>query len=448
MNPYTSSSSGELFSRRQLTALIWPLITEQLLTVLVGMADVLMISFAGKEAISGVSLVDSMNYLVIQVLYAMTAGGTVVCARYIGEGRPEKAGRSGAQLILITLTGALCITAGFFIGNRHILSFLFGRVETSVIDNASLYLQITCLSFPFLALYNSGAAVFRAAGNTKIAVQVSLYMNLINVSGNALCILLLHMGVMGVAIPTLISRIFAAVWMLHRLQQKDHALRVPSLSSLRPQTPVIKAILSIGLPNGAESCFFQLGKLLIQSLVSTLGTASIAAFAVACNLATWLYLPGNALGAAMITIVAQCCGAGERKQARNYARRLLRLNYIILFFLCIFMIAFRGFLVSCYHLSGESAALAEGLIFIHSVAMVIWPLGFLFPYYFRASGRPAFTMAVAIFAMWTFRIGLAWVYIRLLHMNVLGVWYAMFADWIFRAAVYILAFRREAGTLK
>ena len=439
----SSLPSDPMFSRSQLRSLIWPLLLEQLLTVLVGMADILMISFAGKEAISGVSLVDSMNYLVIQVLYAMSAGGTVVCARSIGEGKPAKASRAGAQLMILTLAGAVCITAGFLIGDRRLLSLLFGRVETAVLDNASLYLLITCLSFPFLALYNSGAAIFRAAGNTKIAVRVSLYMNLINVAGNALCILVLHMGVAGVAIPTLISRIVAALCILIRLQRRDHALRIPSLSAFRPQGALLKSILSIGLPNGAESCFFQLGKLMIQSLVSTLGTASIAAFAVACNLATWLYLPGNALGAAMITIVAQCCGAGKKEQARYYTRRLICLNYIILFFICLIMTAGRIFWVSCYHLTGESAMLAEGLILIHCAAMIIWPLAFLLPYYFRASGRPGLTMAVAIFAMWTFRIGLAYVYVRVLHMNVLGVWYAMFVDWIFRIVVYLTVFHRE-----
>ena len=439
----SSLSSGKIFSNEQLRSLIWPLLLEQLLTVLVGMADVLMISYAGKEAISGVSLVDAMNYLVIQVLYAMTAGGTVVCARRIGESKPEKAAHAGAQLIVLTLAGALAVTAGFFAADRHLLAFLFGRVEAAVLDSASLYLRITCLSFPFLAVYNSAAAVFRAEGDTKIAVRVSLLMNLINVAGNALCILVLHMGVAGVAIPTLLSRIIAALCILARLQHPGHALRITSRSAFRPQLQIMKSILSIGLPNGAESCFFQLGKLMIQSLVSTLGTASIAAFAVASSLATWLYLPGNALGAAMITIVARCYGAGEKEQARAYTRLLLRLNYIILFFICFIMIAGRSFLTGCYHLTGESAALANGLIFIHSAAMIIWPLAFLFPYYFRASGRPAFTMAVAIFAMWTFRIGLAWVYVRVLHTNVLGVWYAMFVDWIFRSIVYVTAFRRE-----
>lgn len=244
------------------------------------------------------------------------------------------------------------------------------------------------------------------------------------------------MGVEGVALPTLIARMAAALFMVFCLQRFGQRIRIGSLSQLKPDSGIIRKILAIGIPNSVESGLFNFGKILLQSLVSTLGTASIAAYAVASNLATYLYLPGNALGAGMITIVGQCYGAKKPEQARYYARQLLYLNYAFLAVICAVLIVGRSFWVGCYNLSPVSASLAEGLILAHGLAMVIWPVAFLLPYYFRAVGKAAFTMKVAVFAMAVFRVGLAYLFVDILHQNVLWVWYAMFVDWVFRIIVF------------
>ena len=435
-----------LFTRRQIYKLLWPLIIEQLLTVFVGMVDVLMVAAVGETAVSGVSLVDAINNLIIQVLFAITAGGTIVCARFYGADDLNNAGRTAAQTLLSAMSMTTAVTLIFIIGGNTLLGLIFGTVESSVMSNAATYMFITSLSFPFLAAYQTGAAMFRAQGRTKVSMLVSLLMNTVNIIGNAICIFGLKMGVAGVAIPTLIARALAAVIILGLLQNSEG--RIASLSWFKPSGEIIRNIMSIGIPNGIESGLFQFGKLMLQSLVSTLGTASIAAYAVASNLVTYLYLPGNALGTGMLTIVGQCLGAGKREQAREYAKMLIAINYGLLAVICTIMIVCRGFFVSCYMLSSEAAELAKGLVLIHSIAMIIWPLGFLFPHYFRATGRAAFTMGIAIFSMWTFRIGLAYVFIKVLHMNVLGAWYAMFVDWIFRTVVYVTAFRRDRKRLK
>ena len=432
-----------LFSKKQLFSLLWPLIVEQLLAVFVGMVDVLMVATLGEAAVSGVSLVDAINNLVIQVLFAATAGGTVVCAQYIGAKKAENASHSGAQLFLITITGTCLVTAIFLAAGNHILALIFGSVEPAVMKNASVYIYLTALSFPFLALYNSGAAIFRAKGNTRVSMLVSLFMNFINIGGNAFCLFVLKMGVAGVAVPTVAARAIAAFTILFLLQKPENEIRIRSLQDLKPHFPTIKRILAIGIPNSVESGLFQFGKLTLQSLVSTLGTASIAAYAVASNLVTYLYLPGNALGAGMITVTGQCWGANEKGQARHYAKVLILINYAMLAVLSSTLIAGRGFFIRCYNLSADSASLAGGLVLIHSIGMIIWPVAFLLPYYFRATGRASFTMIVAISTMWIFRIGLAYVFVRLLHMNVLGVWYAMMVDWVVRVIVYVIAFRSD-----
>lgn len=319
-----------LFSNRQLYQLIWPLVVEQLLNVLVGMVDVVMVASIGEAAVSGVSLVDSLNQLLIGFLAALTSGGTVVCSQFLGMRDDDRAGHSAGQMLLLTVFGTVVLSAAFLLSGRPLLALVYGQVEPDVMDCAYIYFMITACSFPFLALYNSSAALFRAVGNSRISMKMSLLMNGMNVAGNALCIYGLKMGVEGVALPTLLSRLTASVLLFLLLQRSGGALRIRSVTHLRPDFSMIRRILAIGIPSGIEGSIFQMGKLMLQSLVSTLGTASIAGYAVAGNLVTFLYLPGNALGLALTTVVGRCVGAGEAEQARSYNRKFLFLNYAFL----------------------------------------------------------------------------------------------------------------------
>lgn len=435
-------NNTKLFGWQRLFRLIWPLLIEQLLSVLVGMVDVLMVAYVGEATVSGVSLVDSINHLVLQFLFAMTAGGTVVCAKYIGGGDYASARKSGGQLLSLATFILSLFSLLMLCGGESLLGILFGSVAPEVMRDAEIYMRFTALSFPFLAIYHAAASIFRAEGNTRLSMLVSLGMNLMNIAGDAICIFGLGMGVEGVAIPTLLSRLVAAAAICFFLQSPDNALRIRSLAEFRPTGAILREILSIGIPSGVESSLFNVGKVLLQSLVSTLGTASIAAYAVAGNLVTYLYLPGNALGAAMMTIVGQCRGAGEPQQAKSYAKLLILLNYAALLPICAALILGRSFWVGFYNLSPTSAHLAEGLLMAHSLAMVIWPIGFLLPYYFRAMGRAVLPMVVAIGAMVVFRIGFAYLFVEWLGKDVLWIWYAMFIDWAFRLIVFGAAFRK------
>ena len=272
-------------------------------------------------------------------------------------------------------------------------------------------------------------------------MKVSLAMNAINVAGNALCVFGLRMGVEGVAIPTLLSRMFAAVVMVLLVRSPKNSIRVNRLSQLIPQPDMIKKILSVGIPSGLENGMFQFGKIALQSLVSTLGTASIAGYAVATNLVTFQYLPGVALGLGLITIVGQCVGAGEPEQAKAYTKKVIAVNYGLLLLICTCMAFFRSQVVGIYNLSPEASDLAQKLLLAHSFGMVLWPLAFALPNTLRAGLDARFTMLVSVFSMWTFRIGLSYVFVMGLHMGVLGIWYAMFADWIFRLIVFVWRFK-------
>lgn len=429
-----------MFSRKQLIKLLAPLIIEQIMTVLVGMVDVVMVAAVGEAAVSGVSLVDSISILIIQIMGAMATGGAVVCSQYLGKEDSKEAGRAAGQLVLVTLLMALTVTVVALVGNRHLLRGIFGAVEQSVMDNAQTYFWITALSYPFLGLYNACAALFRSMGNSKVSMFTSLAMNGINIIGNAICVFGLKMGVAGVALPTLISRVIAAAMMMVLIQNRHNTIRLNSLKVLIPDIRLIKSILSIGIPGGLESGMFQFGKIFLQSLVSSLGTASIASYAVACNLVTVLYLPGNALGLGLITIVGQCVGAGRIGEAKQYSKALIAVNYGILAVVSTAMFVGSSQLVAIYNLSPQAAVMAKEMIMAHSAAMIIWPLAFTIPHSLRASLDARFTMTISVFSMWVFRIGFAYLFVYIFQTGVIGVWYGMFIDWIFRAAVFVWRF--------
>ncbi len=430
-----------MFSRKDLLRLLGPLIIEQILTVLVGMVDVMMAAAVGETAVSGVALVDAISLLIIQLMAALATGGAVVCSQYIGKERPEDARTAAGQLVFITTIFASAVAVLALIGNRWLLKLIFGQVETAVMDNAVTYFWLTALSYPFLAIYNSCAALFRSMGNSKVSMKASFAMNGLNVVGNAICIYGLHMGVEGVAIPTLLSRMFAAVLMFILISRPEHLLRISSVRQMYPRLEMIRKILIVGVPGGLENGMFQFGKIALQSLVSTLGTTAIASFAVASNLVTFQYLPGTALGLGMTTIVGRCVGAGENAQAKSYAKKLVVLNYGLLAGICLVMVIFSNQIVGIYNLSPEAASLSRKMILVHTCVMTVWPLSFTIPHALRAGLDNRFTMIVSVFSMWVFRIGCAYVFVKLFDTGVMGVWYGMFIDWIFRAVVYSNRFR-------
>lgn len=430
-----------MFSRKQLIKLLAPLIVEQIMTVLVGMVDVMMVSAVGESAVSGVSLVDSISILILQIMGALATGGAVIASQYLGKSEPQNARKAAGQLVMVTMVLSLVITLAALIGNRYLLSLIFGKVEAEVMDNAQTYFWITALSYPFIGLYNACAALFRSMGNSKVSMMTSFVMNAVNVIGNGICVFVLNMGVAGVAWPTLISRVLAAGMMFVLIQNRQNSIRLHRLQVLLPDRGMIKNILSIGIPSGLESGMFQFGKIFLQSLVSSLGTSAIAGYAVAGNLVTVLYLPGTALGLGLITIVGQCVGAGRVKEAKGYTRKLTALTYGIVAVLSVALAVFAEPLVEIYNLGGASGALAGKLIVVHSIAMIAWPLAFTLPYSFRASMDAKFTMAVSVFSMWMFRIGSAYLFVYVFQMGVMGIWYGMFIDWIFRAIFFVWRFR-------
>lgn len=436
-------NTAYLFSSKDLYKLIIPLIIEQFLNVTVGMADSIMIASVGEAAVSGVSLVDTVMVLLINIFAALATGGAVVAGQYIGKKHIEKACIAANQLILFILVLAVFITAIVYVFHNWILTGVFGNIEPDVMNHSRVYLQIVTASIPFMAIYNGGAALFRAMGNSKISMKTSILMNAVNIVGNAILIYGFGYGVAGAAIPTLISRILGAVVMIILLFNQKHMIHIPKKPVLRFEKHMIRKILYIGIPNGLENSMFQLGKILVLSLVSAFGTASIAANAVSNTIAMFQILPGMAIGFAVITVVSRCVGAGEYEQAQFYTKKLLKLTYGCLVVVNAVILLALPFIMRLYQLSDMTAAMAEKILLYHGICCcMVWPIAFTLPNTLRASNDVKYSMFISIISMWIFRIAFSYVLGKYFGLGVFGVWIAMTIDWLFRAICFFIRYAR------
>lgn len=416
--------------------MIIPLVLEQTLAITVGMADTMMISSVGEAAVSGVSLVDMFNNLIISILAALATGGAVVTSQYIGAGKKEDACRSARQLIYTAGVITIVISALVILANRPILNLFFGRIEADVMKNAVIYLVISAVSFPFLAVYNACAALFRSMGNSQITLKVSVLMNIINIGGNAICIYGLHMGVAGVAIPSLVSRAVAGLVLYALLKNPGNMIYLVK-EKFRFEWNVVKKILYIGIPSGIENGIFQLGRVLVVSIIAGFGTVQIAANGVANSLDSMGCIVGQAMSLAMISVVGRCVGAGDLKQVKYYTKKLLGMTYLFTAVVNSIILLCLPWILSIYGLSQETTQLAYVLVMIHNgVAIFLWPASFVLPNMLRACNDVKFTMVIAIFSMCAFRIGLSYVIGVNMGMGAVGVWIAMVFDWMFRVICF------------
>jgi len=432
-----------MFSRKELVRLIVPLLIEQVLAVTVGFADSLMVSGVGEAAVSGVSLVDTVNVLLFGLFGALATGGAVVTSQLLGQKNEKEACKSGQQLLVSILVLALVLMAVSLLFGKDLLLLLFGRVEADVMTNSKTYLFYTAISFPFMAVYNACAALFRSMGNSKVSMIISIIMNTINITFNAVLIYGAGWGVAGAAIATLISRIFAAVTMYILLHNKKHPIHIEGYAQYLPDMKLIKRILKIGVPNGLENSVFQIGKILVQGMIAGLGTPAITANAIASTIGGFGVLPGSAIGLALITVVGRCVGARDFDGVKRYTFKLMRLTHIVMAVINAGLILAVPLILRMYNLSDETSQIARSLMIYHCIlSTLIWPLSFTLPNALRAANDVRFTMYVSMASMWIWRIGFSYILAITFGMGVLGVWIAMTIDWLCRSICFVWRFAK------
>ena len=449
MNPFRRrekqpAPADGLVSPRQLKKLIIPLIIEQALAISVGMADTVMVSSLGDAVMSGVSLVDNINTLVINIFAAFGTGGAVVAAQFIGARRPAHARATAAQVIVSTLLVSLAVMGICLALREQIISLLFGEIEQAVMSSASEYFFVSALSYPAIGVYSCCSALFRAMGNSKYSMYSSATANVINVIGNAIFIYALGEGAKGAAIASLIARVFAMAAMLWLLTDRKNVIYISFKEKFAFNMNMIKRIFRIGLPSSLENGIFQLGRIIVLRIIAVFGTVQIAANGVANSLSSLGCIPGQAMNLALITVVGTCVGAGDLAQVKYYTKKLMKLTYLFTAVVNSAIILSLPLTLRLYDLSDEAISLAFVLTVIHDgFAMLLWPSAFTLSNALRAANDVRYTMIVSVSSMIVFRVGLSLVFALGLGYGAIGVFAAMVVDWVFRTVLFVVRYRRE-----
>lgn len=437
-----------LFSNLDLRKLVIPLLVEQFLSIFVGLADSIMVASVGEAAVSAVSLIDTVMILLINIFLALAMGGAIIAGQALGGKNTKEGCEAYEQSLLLSTVFSIFVMILVYAGKWFILHVLFGKIEPDVMRNCDIYLCITTLSVPFIAVYNVGAAMHRAMGDSKTPMKMSVIMNLMNMCGNAILIYGLKWGIEGAAVPTAVSRAFAGIWMLTLMKDSSKVLHIRTFS-IRMKKNVLRKILHIAIPYSMENSMFQLGKIVLLSMVSGFGTASIAANAVANMVSAFAVVGGAAASHAMSAVTAQCVGAGDYHQVRYYTKKLLKISYLGLFLINVMIFALLPVIIHVYGLSPETAEMARWIIVFHGVnAMLIWAPSFNLPNVLRAANDVKFCMWVSVGSMWFFRIGFCFILSLKLGLGVYGVWIAMITDWLVRSVFFVIRYRGKKWEAK
>ena len=429
---------GYLYTNKALLALFIPLLIEYSLEFLVGFADSIMVASLGEAAISGVSLVDFLVQLLIFSFSALATGGAVVAGQYLGDKKIDNARNSATQLVWFSAILSTVLMIAVIILRHFLIGLLFGHIEADVWANADVYLYFMALSIPFLAIYNAGAAIFRTTNNAVVPMNILLLCDVLNVVGNAICIYYLGWDVRGVAIPTVIARVLSAVLILHFITDDNYRLHIKKTLKHKFDFNLLKKVMQVGIPYGIENGLFQLGRVLVLSLVSTFGTMAIAANSVGYAVGIFSVLPGFAINLGLTAVISNCVGANDYEQARYYNKKCLVM--VVVSHIVINLLIFAGLplIFGIYNLSPQTEAMAAEMVIWHGIfAIIIWPISFTLPATFRGAGDSKSVMYISLAVMFTCRIALSYVIADWMGIGVFGTWIAMFIDWYVRAGIYV-----------
>ncbi|WP_373266931.1 MATE family efflux transporter [Hungatella hathewayi] len=434
--------AGHLFSNKELKKLILPLFMEQLLVMLVGIADTFVVSYAGEAAVSGVSLVNSFNTIFIYIFTALASGGAVIISQYIGRHDTEPAGESASQLFTVSLLFSAAAAVVILMLHRQILRLMFGKVEPEVMEACVTYLRISAYSYPAIAVYNAGAAVYRSIGKTSTTMYISVLSNIINVIGNVIGVFVLNAGVAGVAYPSLAARMFSAVVITGLCFRKRERVQYRLGWILQWNRDLMRRILGIAVPNGIENGIFQFVKVALSSVAALFGTYQIAANGIAQSIWSMAALAGVTMGPVFITVIGQCMGAGDSGQAEYYFKKLLKITLLLSLIWNAMIFAVTPLLMKAYILADETKRLVILLVLIHNVFnSIVFPFSGPLGNGLRAAGDVKFTMVVSIASTIGGRLIFSLLFGIVFQMGVIGIACAMCLDWLLRAIIFYVRFK-------
>ena len=435
--------SERFFSNKQLKQMVIPLFIEQFLLMLVGLVDTFVVSYAGEAAVSGVSLVNAFNTIFLNLFTALASGGAVIVSHYIGSKQTKHASESISQLLMISTIFSVVITVVILPLNGTLISLLFGKVDADVRDACITYLKISAYSYPALAIYNTGAALYRSIGQTNTTMIISMLSNLVNVIGNVIGVFVLHAGVAGVAYPSLIARSVSAIWITILCFHSHDGVRYAVQWIFTWNRELLHKILRIAVPNGIESGIFQFVKVALSSVIALFGTYQIAANGIAQSLWSVAALMSVTMGPVFITVIGQCMGANDTRQAKFYFQKLTRITVLLSVGWNLLIFALTPLILQGYAISEQTRHLVIWLVLIHNIAnAVVFPFADPLGKGLRATGDVRFTMGISLFTTIGVRLVLSVLLGIWCNLGVIGIALAMCLDWLVRAIIFWIRYKK------
>ncbi len=436
-----------MFSNKGLRNLIIPLFVEQFFLMLVGIADTFIVSFSSEADVSGVSLVTSFNTVLIFLFTALSAGGAVIINQYIGNKNEKASSRSSGQLLMISAVISVIMMILILLFHTQLLRLLFGKIEEDVIVACESDLWITTLSLPFLAVYDAGAALCRSIGKTNVTMNISIVANVINVVGNCVGVFVLKLGAVGVAYPSLLSRILSAVAVTVYCFKKQNPVRYRLADIFTWDGSLLKKIMGIALPNGIENGVHQLVKVALSSMVALFGTYQIAANGLAQSIWSLAAIMGLAMGPVYTTVIGQCMGAQDIDAANFYFKKLNRITLVLSVAWNTFIFAITPLIIRYSAISPEAKELVVWLVLINNIFNgLAYPFAGPLGNGLRAAGDVKFTMIVSITLTIAARLLFSVLFGLRLNWGVIGVAIGMSIDLVFRGAIFIWRLKSQKWT--
>lgn len=427
-----------MFDRKKVVRLFIPVFIETMSVSLLGMLSGIMVSSVGEDAMSAVSIVETLNAVVMNIFIAISAGVTVKVSQYMGSHRMEDARHVSEQSILLSALVGAAIGGIIIVFGNPILGFLFGEANANIKAYAISYLIACAASYASYAVFSTCNCVFRGVGDYKITLFLGILINVLHATASAILIFKFHLGVLGVGISLIISRTICGILGYWILRRGTNFIRIKSVWT-RLEGNVIKAVLRISIPSAIDSVVFNGGRLLVQIFIVAAGSVALAANAVANNVANLLLIPGNAVATMAVTIVGQNFGARDAKATRRSIWGTTIFSAALELITCILAFVFLNPLIGLYHPTSPVAAQTRELLLLVIICYpLLWSISFVTAAGLRATGDVKYTTIVSVSSMWIARVLVGWILSVKLGMGVMGVWYTMILDWIMRGIFYAL----------
>ncbi len=434
--------TGESIDYKQMISIIIPIFVDQAFLILMSFLNTAMISSAGVAAVSAVSMVDSLNIFLVNVFIAVATGGTVIVAQYKGSGNIKMVSKTATQSITAVTLFSVLLSVLVIIFNTPVLNILFGKAEADVFQNAKLYLIGSCISYPFIAIFQAVGGALRGVGETKPYLNLSLLMNVTNTILNVVFITVLNMSVKGLVISILLARVLGMVASLIYIIKYNETIRFQIKKALQLDFSILKKVMFIGLPFAAEQIFFNGGKLLTQTFIVQLGTLAMTAYAIANSIALLFQMGPNAISISIVTIVGQSIGRRNTHDARKFIKSLIVLSSILFLATSLLLLPFFPVMMKLFNPPAEIVPTIFTMILISAIAQpFLWSPSFVLPSALRAAGDSNFTSIASLLSMWLLRVILGYILGITLGFGIIGVWIAMIVEWGVRSTIFELRFK-------